>query len=123
MPRLTLALTAAALFACGPLKDPFNGLTPGGACSQDSDCALGVCPNACFGGAPVCSYPLVFTRAEVERACPCATTPDASSCAAPGKDACGPLPGCPSPADANLLSAACRSGHCARVFPDGGSPP
>lgn len=107
---------------CGVLKDPFAGLTPG-ACTQDSDCVVADCPNACNRGRPWCTYPPVFTRADVLQRCPCFETPTASSCAEPMGDVCGPLPGCAGPFDVDQEVARCVSGACAARFTDGGVVP
>lgn len=120
----TIGVAAGLLaVACGvlPLKDPFRGLTPG-ACMQDSDCAIASCPNACNQGKPYCTYPEVFARDDVIAACPCFNTPTASGCAAPGVEACGPLPGCVSPMDEGEVRARCLAGICAARFTDGGTP-
>lgn len=123
MTRLTCVLVLTGL-ACGvaPVKAPFAALTPGGACSADADCAIGACPNACHLGQPFCTYPNVYLKADVEKACPCVKTPTAATCAAPTGEACGPQPGCAEPADAPLLAARCVSGRCVGQLPDGGVP-
>lgn len=108
---------------CGPLKDPFGALTPGGACSQDTDCAIGSCPNACNAGQPFCTYPNVYRADEVGKACPCAVTLRTDgSCRAPEVGACGPQPGCVGPQDESLLRAKCQAGKCVGMLPDGGVP-
>lgn len=119
-------LLAGALWAagCGPvvLKNPFAGL-PAGACTQDADCVVGTCPNACNQGQPYCQYPPVFARADVERACPCVKTPAAPACAAPVGEPCGPQPGCAGPFDVDQVVPRCEGGSCAARFTDGGVVP
>ncbi|MEW5743391.1 MAG: hypothetical protein AB1938_31060 [Myxococcota bacterium] len=123
MSRLLPALTLLVL-GCGPtfLKDPFAGLTPG-ACAQDSDCVVADCPNACNRGRPFCTYPPVFTRADVVARCPCFTTPTAPNCATPEGEVCGPQPGCAGPFDVDQEIARCVMGTCAARFTDGGVVP
>lgn len=124
MKHLSTFFVLLASASCGvlPLKAPFAGLTPGGACAADADCAIGSCPNACNRGQPFCTYPNVYLKADVEKACPCVKTPTAAACAAPSGEACGPQPGCAGPADAELLAARCLSGRCVGQLPDGGVP-
>jgi len=123
MRLLPILLAAAVTAACGPVKDPFRGLTPGGACARDTDCAVGDCPDACNRGQPYCQYPAVYLRADVERVCPCAKTPGAASCATPAPESCGPLPGCIQPEGADTVQAKCVGGQCSARFPDGGVVP
>lgn len=111
-----------ALAACGPLKDPFGAL-PAGACTEDGQCVIATCPNACNGGQPFCTYPTVHAKSDVVKACPCFETPAAASCAAPQGEACGPQPGCAGPFDVDQLRARCVSGSCAARMSDGGVPP
>lgn len=115
-------VSTLSLVACGPLKDPFGMLSPGGACTTDADCAIGSCPNACNRGQPFCTFPRVYLKTELEKACPCVKTPTAASCAAPSGEACGPQPGCAEPAGAELLRAKCVASACVGQLPDGGIP-
>jgi hypothetical protein len=114
-------LLLALPLACGPLRDPFATL-PAGACTQDADCVIAACPNACNQGRPFCTYPAVHARADVVKACPCVDKPTAPECAAPAVDACGPQPGCAGPFDVDQLRARCAAGTCEARFTDGGVP-
>jgi len=119
MRSLTLML---ALCACGPLRGPYADLQAGGACAQDSDCALADCPNACNRGRPLCEVPPVFVRSEMEKRCPCLTQPaGASGCSAPIPSTCGPQAGCVAP-DFSTMQARCLRGNCGAVFGDAGLP-
>ena len=120
--RIPWLLLLGVVAGCGPLKNPFDSLGAG-SCTQDADCVVASCPNACNHGQPFCTYPKVHARADVAKACPCVDTPQSASCAAPSLEACGPLPGCAVPADFNQLRATCESGACAARLPDGGVPP
>lgn len=120
--RTHVAVVLALTMACGPLKDPFGALAAG-ACTQDTDCVVAVCPNACNHGQPFCTYPKVHAKADVVKACPCFETPSAPSCAPPAGEACGPQPGCAGPFDVDQLRARCLSGACAARMTDGGTPP
>ncbi len=121
--RRWLLVVVVLVAGCGSLKDPFAGLAPGGACTQDADCAIGSCPNACNAGQPFCTYPNVYRADEVGKACPCAASlRGADSCRPPDVALCGPQPGCIGPSDAPLLRASCRAGKCVGVLPDGGVP-
>lgn len=121
MKARTLGLLLLALVACGPLKDPFGGLTPG-ACATDADCAIASCPNACNLGQPYCAYPEVFRRADIVAACPCVESVRGTSCREPTGEACGPQPGCAGPSDVDQVRAVCVGGTCAARFTDGGVP-
>ena len=121
----TWPLVVLVLIACGspaPLKNPFAGLQAG-VCQDNTDCEIGVCPNACNRGQPFCVYPPVFARTDILRKCPCAETPTKDTCAAPSGEQCGPVPGCAEPFDADKVLARCINGMCAARFPDGGIVP
>lgn len=123
-PRLGWLVALGLLAGCGlaVLKDPFAGLTPG-ACTQDADCVVAACPNACNRGQPYCVYPPVLARADVVQRCPCFTTPTASNCAQPTGEVCGPQPGCAGPFDVDQVVPRCVMGTCAARFTDGGVVP
>lgn len=123
--RRLLMLTTSLLLTCGalaPLKNPFATITPGGACTSDDDCAIGSCPNACNLGQPFCTFPRVYLKTEIEKACPCVKTPSVASCAPPSGEACGPQPGC-AVRGIELLRAKCVASMCVGQLPDGGTPP
>lgn len=120
--RIHWLLMVGLASACGPLKHPFDSLGAG-ACTQDSDCVIASCPNACNRGQPFCTYPTVHARVDVVKACPCFETPTAETCGAPDVGTCGPLPGCAGPFDGDQLRAKCVSGACAARMTDGGVPP
>ena len=115
-------LVLVGLMACGPLKDPFGSLAAG-SCTEDAQCVIATCPNACNRGQPFCTYPTVHAKVDVVKSCPCFDTPTASSCATPIAEACGPVPKCAGPFDVDQLRAKCVSGSCAARMSDGGVPP
>lgn len=122
--KLVLLITPLLALACSPppLKNPFSGLQAG-VCTDDSQCDIGRCPNACNLGQPFCGYPQVFSRTDILRKCPCAETPSKEGCELPASGTCGPIPECATPGDSQNLRAKCINGMCAARFTDGGTPP
>jgi hypothetical protein len=122
MTRALLLLGVLGLASCDTAtRFPFVGLGPG-ACKQDSECAVALCPSACNEGRPWCQYPRVFSRADIVVACPCFEQPATGRCAPPQPEACGPLPGCAGPFDVDQVRAVCAAGTCVARLSDGGVP-
>ncbi len=122
--KWVLACATVIAVACGPtaLKEPFSGLQAG-VCNDDSECDIGLCPNACNKGQSVCGYPQVFSRTDILRKCPCAQTPSKTGCEAPDVSACGPQVDCAPPQDRGNVRSKCIQGMCAARFTDGGTVP